>query len=75
MAKQKKANGFRMEIGLPEGQQWSAKDLETIKAHAKEIAAKRTPEQRMKNEMAAIRFRMEQYANTEESKIAREQTI
>jgi antitoxin HigA-1 len=75
MTKQKKANDFRMEIGLPEGQQWSAKDLERIKAHAKEIAAKRTPAQRMKNEMAAIRFRMEQYANTEESKIAREQTI
>jgi antitoxin HigA-1 len=75
MAKQRKANDFRMEIGLQEGQEWSAKDVATIKAHAKEVIRNRTPEQRRKNEMVAIRFRMEQYANTEESKIAKEQTI
>jgi plasmid maintenance system antidote protein VapI len=75
MAKQKKANGFRMEIGLREGQEWSAEEFEKVKAFARDIDSKRTPLQRRRNEMAAIRFRMEQYINTEEDKITKEQTI
>lgn len=75
MTTQRKANGFRMEIGLRDGQEWSAEKRAKIRAHAKEVDKQRTPEERRDIEMATIRFRMEHYANTEESKIDKEQTI
>ncbi len=75
MSTKRKANDFRMEVGLHEGQEWSAEKLEKIKAHAQGIADKRSSEQQRRNEMEAIRFRMEEYANTEENKIETEREV
>ncbi len=75
MSENKKAKTFRMEIGLREGQELSEQRIERMKASAREYDSKRTPEQRRKNEMAAIRFRMEQYASTAEHQTEKECTI
>jgi antitoxin HigA-1 len=75
MPTKRKANDFQVEIGLREGQGWDAGKLERIKASAREFDSKRSPEQRRENEMAAIRFRMEQYASTEEDNTEKERAV
>lgn len=75
MSKAKKTTKFHLEIGLQEGQNWSTQHLDKVKSFAKKVDSRRTLEQRRKNEMEAIRFRMEEYANTEESNIREKLTI
>lgn len=59
--KKNKAVDFKVEIGLPEGHAWSDSKLADMKALIKKESAKRSPEQRLKNELLAIQYQMEEY--------------
>jgi antitoxin HigA-1 len=60
---QKKDGNFEIEIGLPEGKEWSAKHLVDIKAFIKKESQKRTPEQRLMTSLYAIKYKMEAYVD------------
>lgn len=75
MVKQMSEKQFLVEIGLSEGREPSAEMIAMMKAHSIELSKKRTPEQRRWIDMTSIRFRMERYVNTDESKIKKEITI
>ena len=68
-AKTKKDIDFRIEIGLPDRQNWSVDKLARTKALAKKLAASRTPERVVKNEYLAIQYKMEEYAESDEKHI------
>lgn len=69
--KTKKDIDFKVEIGLKDGQEWSADKLARTKALVKELAAKRSPERVLKNEILAIQYRMEEYAELDEKRISK----
>lgn len=70
-AKLKKDIDFNVEIGLKDGEEWSAEKLGQVKALAKELHSKRTPEQILKNQILGIQYRMEEYAEADEKRIAK----
>lgn len=69
--KLKKDIDFKFEIGLPDGEEWSAEKIAHVKALAKELHAKRTPEQILKNEILGIQYRMEEYSEADEKRITK----
>ncbi len=66
-----KENDFNVEIGLKDGQEWSADKLTQTKKLIKELAAKRSPERLLKNEFLAIQYKMEEYAEANEKHITK----
>lgn len=62
---------FNVEIGLSDGQEWSAEKLASTKKLIKGLSAKRSPERLLKNEFLAIQYRMEEYADASEHRIAK----
>ncbi len=67
--KTKNDRKYKVQIGLPEGEEWSAEKLAAVKAHAKQVAASRSPEQVMRNRYLSVKYRMEAYAATNEQEI------
>jgi len=61
IAKEKDNADFKVEIGAVESRTWTDTDIAKLKAQARELASKRSLEQRIQNEMAAIRYEMEEY--------------
>ena len=59
---------FKIEIGLPDGKDWSASDLAGIKNFIKNESGKRTPEERLNTQLLAIKYRMEAYLEDNEIK-------
>ena len=58
---EKKDIDFKIEIGTKEPKQWSEREITQLKDEAKKNAKKRTPEQRLKNELMTLQFEMEKY--------------
>ncbi len=56
-----KDKDFNVEIGLNDNTEWSRNKLAKVKAFIKSEATKRPPERRLKNEILAIRYQMEEY--------------
>ena len=52
---------FDVEIGLPQNQKWNKEKLSGIKQFVQKESAKKTLERKLKNEMLAIRYQMEDY--------------
>lgn len=69
--KTKKDTRFAVEIGLAGGAEWSAEKLANTKALVKTLAAKRSPERVLRNELLAIQYKMEEYAETDEKLITK----
>jgi len=63
--KEKKATDFKLEIGSNEPRTWSEKDIAELKAQSGEIAKNRSPEQKLKNELTALRYEIEEYLNND----------
>jgi addiction module HigA family antidote len=57
----RKDREFKIEIGLDEKTVWSDAKLTGVKSFIKKESAKRSPEQKRKNEFLAIRYQMEDY--------------
>jgi len=69
--KAKKETDFNVEIGLKDGQEWSADKLAHTKKLIKDMGAKRSPERVLKNEFLAIQYKMEEYAEADEKSITK----
>ena len=67
--KAKKEIDFNVEIGLNAGQEWNAEKLSKTKKLIKDLAAKRSPERVLKNELLAIQYKMEEYTEADEKSI------
>ena len=67
--KTKKEIDFNVEIGLKDGQEWNAEKLSKTKKLIKDLAAKRSPERVLKNELLAIQYKMEEYTEADEKSI------
>ncbi len=67
----KKEIDFNVEIGLKDGQEWSADKLAHTKKLIKDMGAKRSPERLLKNEFLAIQYKMEEYAEADEKHITK----
>ena len=67
--KAKKEIDFNVEIGLKDGQEWNAEKLSKTKKLIKDLAAKRSPERVLKNELLAIQYKMEEYTEADEKSI------
>lgn len=67
--KAKKEIDFNVEIGLNDGQEWNAEKLSKTKKLIKDLAAKRSPERVLKNELLAIQYKMEEYTEADEKSI------
>lgn len=65
--KEKKDIDFKIEIGTKEPRQWSEREIEELKRQAKENAKKRSPEQKLRNELMALQFEMEEYLSNKTS--------
>jgi antitoxin HigA-1 len=63
--KEKKVTDFRIEIGSNEPRTWSEKDIAELKAQSREITRNRSSEQKLKNELMAIRYEMEEYLDND----------
>lgn len=69
ITKEKKEIDFNVEIGHKDGTEWSAEKLANTKKLIKSLAAKRSPDQVLKNEFLAIQYKMEEYAEANENLI------
>lgn len=66
---QSKDDNQKIEIGLPEGKEWSASHLTDIKSFIKKEAKKRSPEQQLITQLDGIRYKMEEYLENNEISI------
>src|SRR5580698_1938970 len=57
---------IRVEIGLPEGKDWSAKHLADIKGFIESESKKRSPGDRLITRLRGIRYKMEEYLENQE---------
>jgi addiction module HigA family antidote len=67
MAKKNKYNteDFDVEIGSEPYREWTKEELASAKTWIKEFAAKRTPEQKLKNSLLSAGYQMESYLEDE----------
>ncbi len=52
---------YHLDIGSEEPKNWGGKEIEQLRNQAKELAQQRSEEQKLKNELMAIRFEIEEY--------------
>lgn len=72
MKNEKKKNENHVDVRI-KGREWSGKEMAEIKEFAKANHAKRTTETKLKNQMLAIKYQMEEYINDEN--IAKKNTV
>jgi addiction module HigA family antidote len=61
-------NNLKLEIGLTEAGEWNKEKTAQVDDFIKKLAAKRSPEQKLKNEMLSLRYQMEDYIEANELK-------
>lgn len=61
IVKERKVADFKIEIGSKEPKKWSEEEIAQLKAQAKANAKDRTGEQKIKNELMALQYEMEEY--------------
>ena len=66
--KSKKNIDFKVEIGTNHSKQWTDKEISELKSFVKENAKQRSEEQKIKNELMAIRYEIEDYINDNDAK-------
>jgi plasmid maintenance system antidote protein VapI len=57
---------FDVEIGLPENETWDKAKLTQIKTIARQLHGQRSPERKIKNQILAIRYQMEEYLESKD---------
>ncbi len=60
LSKNKEAD-FKLEIGLPEGKEWTKDKVAKMQELIKQKSAERSTIQKQKNELVAIKYKMEEY--------------
>lgn len=60
-SRKNKESGFKTEIGLPEGKEWSESHLENIKKFIDEESQNRSAQQQLNIKLQGVRYKMEEY--------------
>ncbi|SFE16163.1 hypothetical protein SAMN05518672_104713 [Chitinophaga sp. CF118] len=66
---QSKEINHKVEIGLAEGKEWSVSHLTEVKSFIKKEAQKRSPEQQLITQLYGIKYRMEEYLESNDINI------